>query len=73
MADELRIGLAELLHKARMEHNADFLREGVRRFLCLPLPMASESFYGPLREVYGASAGILRLRGYKPATASHPQ
>jgi putative transposase len=30
MADELRIGLTELLCKARMEHDADFLREGVR-------------------------------------------
>ena len=30
MADELRIGLAELLRKARMEHAADFLKEGVR-------------------------------------------
>jgi hypothetical protein len=30
MADELRMGLAQLLRKARMEHNADFLKEGVR-------------------------------------------
>jgi putative transposase len=30
MADELRMGLARLLRKARMEHNADFLKEGVR-------------------------------------------
>jgi hypothetical protein len=30
MADELRIGLQELLRKARMEHDADFLKEGVR-------------------------------------------
>ena len=30
MADELRIGLAELLRKARMEHDAGFLKEGVR-------------------------------------------
>src|SRR4051794_31118169 len=30
MADELRIGLAELLRKARIEHDADFLKEGVR-------------------------------------------
>jgi putative transposase len=30
MADELRIGLAELLRKAQMEHDADFLKEGVR-------------------------------------------
>jgi transposase-like protein len=30
MADELRIGLTELLRKAQMEGDADFLREGVR-------------------------------------------
>jgi hypothetical protein len=30
MADELRMGPAQLLRKARMEHNADFLKEGVR-------------------------------------------
>ena len=30
MADELRIGLKELLRKAQMEHDADFLKEGVR-------------------------------------------
>ncbi len=36
MADELRIGLAELLRKAQMEYDADFLKEGVgqvRKFL----------------------------------------
>ena len=30
MADELRIGLAGLLRKAQMEHDADFLKEGFR-------------------------------------------
>jgi putative transposase len=30
MADELRIGLEELLRKARMEGEAGFLKEGVR-------------------------------------------
>jgi putative transposase len=30
MADELRIGLTELLRKAQMEGDADFLREGLR-------------------------------------------
>ena len=30
MADELRMALSELLRKARMEEDADFLREGVR-------------------------------------------
>ena len=30
MADELRIGLKELLRKATMEYDADFLKEGIR-------------------------------------------
>ncbi len=30
MADGLRIGLVELLRKAQMEQDTDFLREGVR-------------------------------------------
>jgi len=30
MADELRIGLAGLLRKAKMGHDADFLKEGIR-------------------------------------------
>lgn len=30
MADELRVGLEELLRKAQMEEDADFLRDGVR-------------------------------------------
>src|SRR5919206_3610478 len=30
MADELRMALAELLRKAELERDADFLREGVR-------------------------------------------
>jgi putative transposase len=30
MADELRMGLVELLRKAELQHDSDFLREGVR-------------------------------------------
>ncbi len=30
MPDELRVGLSELLRKARMGHDTDFLKEGVR-------------------------------------------
>jgi putative transposase len=33
MADGLRIGLEQLLRKAEIEHDADFLREGVRALL----------------------------------------
>ncbi len=32
MADDLRMGLVELLRKAEMEQDADFLREGLRVF-----------------------------------------
>jgi putative transposase len=32
MADDLRMGLVELLRKAEMEHDADFLKEGLRVF-----------------------------------------
>ena len=35
MAAELRIGLAELLRKAKMEHNADLLKEASG---CSPKP-----------------------------------
>jgi hypothetical protein len=42
MADELRIGLQEeLLRKARMKHDADLLKEGVRVF--------SQVDHGPAR------------------------
>ena len=30
MANELRLGLRELLRKARIEHNSDFLKEGIK-------------------------------------------
>jgi hypothetical protein len=30
MVDELRTGMAGLLRKAQMEHDADFLKEGLR-------------------------------------------
>jgi len=30
MVEEARIGLAEILRNARMEHDADLLKEGVR-------------------------------------------
>ena len=38
MADELRIGLAESLRKARMGHDTDFLQEGVRGALSRAMP-----------------------------------
>ena len=34
--------------------------------LCLPLPMAYKGPQCPLRQIYGASAGVLRLREHEP-------
>ena len=49
MADELRIGLAELLRKARMEHDADFLKEGVRALSQAIMEMEVEEHIGAAR------------------------
>jgi putative transposase len=49
MADELRIGLAGLLRKARMEHDADFLKEGVRVLSQALMEMEVEEYVGAAR------------------------
>jgi putative transposase len=49
MADELRIGLTELLCKARIEHDADFLREGVRLLSQALMEMEVEEHVGASR------------------------
>jgi putative transposase len=49
MADELRIGLAELLRKAQMEHDADFLKEGVRALSQAIMEMEVEHHVGAAR------------------------
>jgi putative transposase len=49
MADELRIGLAELLCKAQIEHDADFLREGVRILSQALMEMEVEEHVGASR------------------------
>lgn len=49
MADELRIGLAELLRKAQMEHDADFLKEGVRALSQALMEMEVEEHIGASR------------------------
>lgn len=49
MADELRIGLAELLRKAQMEHDADFLKEGVRALSQALMEMEVEEHIGAAR------------------------
>ncbi len=46
MADELRIGLAQLLRKAQMEHDADFLKEGVRALSQMLMEMEVEEHIG---------------------------
>jgi putative transposase len=46
MADELRIGLKELLRKAHMEHDADFLKEGVRALSQALMEMEVEEHIG---------------------------
>jgi putative transposase len=49
MADELRIGLAGLLRKAQMEHDADFLKEGVRVLSEALMEMEVEQHIGAAR------------------------
>lgn len=49
MADELRIGLKELLRKAQMEHDADFLKEGVRALSQAIMEMEVEEHLGAAR------------------------
>jgi putative transposase len=49
MADELRIGLQELLRKARMEHDTDLLKEGVRMLSQALMEMEVEEHVGAAR------------------------
>ena len=49
MADELRIGLQELLRKAMMDGDADFLREGVRVLAQAFMEMEIEEHLGASR------------------------
>lgn len=49
MADELRIGLAQLLRKAQIEHNTDFLKEGVRALSQALMEMEVEEHIGASR------------------------
>ncbi len=49
MADELRIGLSELLRKAMSEHDADFLKEGVRVLSQALMEMEVEEHVGAAR------------------------
>jgi len=49
MADELRIGLQELLRKAQIEGNTDFLKEGVRVLSQMLMEMEVEEHVGASR------------------------
>lgn len=49
MTDELRIGLRELLRKAQIEHDADFLRESVRNLTQALMEMEVEEHVGASR------------------------
>jgi putative transposase len=49
MADKMRIGLAQLLRKAQMEHDADFLKEGVRALSQALMEMEVEEHIGASR------------------------
>ncbi len=67
MADELRIGLSELLRKARMEHDADLLKEGVRVLSQALMEMEVQEHVGAAR--HERSAG--RVGGhFAPAPVS---
>ena len=64
MADELRIGLSELLRKAMIEHDADFLKEGVRVLSQALMELEVEEHVGASR--HERSAGRTGQRnGYR--------
>jgi transposase-like protein len=46
MTDDLRIGLTQLLRKARMDYDADFLKEGVRMLSQALMEMEVEEHLG---------------------------
>jgi putative transposase len=64
MAEELRIGLSELLRKAMIEHDADFLKEGVRVLSQALMELEVEEHVGASR--HERSAGRTGQRnGYR--------
>ena len=64
MADELRIGLAGLLPKAQMEHDADFLKEGVRVLSQALMEMEVEEHVGAARHERSAER-VGQRNGYR--------
>jgi putative transposase len=65
MTDELRIGLAQLLCKARMEHNEDFLKEGVRVLSQALMEMEVEEHIGAARHERSAERVGGQRNGYR--------
>ena len=64
MADELRIGLQELLRKAMIDQDADFLKEGVRVLSQALMEMEDQEHVGAAR--HERSAGRVGQRnGYR--------
>jgi putative transposase len=64
MADKLRIGLSELLRKAMIDQDADFLKEGVRVLSQALMEMEVEEYVGAAR--HERSAGRVGQRnGYR--------
>jgi len=67
VADELRIGLSELLRKAMIDEDADFLKEGVRVLSQALMEMEVEQHVGASR--HERSAGRTGQRnGYRERT-----
>lgn len=64
MADGPRIGLAELLRKAQMEHEADFLKEGMRLLSQALMEMEVEEHVGAARHERGPGR-VGQRRGYR--------
>jgi transposase-like protein len=65
VADELRIGLSELLRKAMIEQDADFLKEGVRVLSQALMEMEVEEHVGARRNERSAARKGQR-NGYRP-------
>jgi transposase-like protein len=73
MADELRIGLKELLRKAQMEHDADFLKEGVRALSQAIMEMEVEEHIGAATSEPRGAAASATVTGKGPGRRGRAQ
>ncbi len=71
MADELRIGLSELLRKAMIEHDTGFLEEGVRVLSQALMEMEVEEHLGAGRHERSSERTGHR-NGYRERNAGTP-